>query len=37
MNDDIDAFPNDPLLAADPDSDGVDSGGVLNQVQDTVP
>ena len=29
-----DTFPNNSLLAADPDADGVDSGSALNQLQD---
>jgi len=37
VNDDVDVFDNDPLLAADPDSDGVDSGNAAGQTQDNCP
>ena len=37
VNDDVDDFPFDASLAADPDDDLVDSGNALNQVQDNCP
>ncbi len=37
VNDAVDAFDNNPALAADPDSDGVDSGNANGQVQDNCP
>ncbi|MDB4806678.1 thrombospondin type 3 repeat-containing protein [Pseudomonadales bacterium] len=34
VSDEIDSFPLDPSLAADPDGDGVDSGGATAAIQD---